>query len=214
MEASTHGSGFSAAPLKLDQAKNGDAKPVRPLQLRKNGIKYEPCRPPLVECMPQPSHDASITRAMAAVPAAASATSPPWHTNAIVPASSSHLSVISEQLGPQGRAAAVKFFDGATARDVLLEGAVIVRMPDSLVPTFLNGFPYSFQSASQEGAMQLLEVLSAFIRGDGDAAAARPVGECTAEVRQTLIFGPRGKRELRKSLVVNGELLTEEHRAL
>jgi len=120
----------------------------------------------------------------------------------------------SGHLSPADRAAAVRFFDGAGARSLLLEGGAVARVPDYLVPLFLNGFPHGFQELSQEGAMQLLEVLTAFTSHGGNQAPSVSGAERSAEVRQTLIVGARGRRSLRKALVINGVELCSEERVL
>merc|ERR1712176_910880 len=99
-------------------------------------------------------------------------------------------------LNRENRSTIVCFFDGSTACELLLEGTAVVRVPDSVIPSLLNGFPHGFSDLSQEGAMKLLEALSAFARTDDSVAG------CSVEVRQNLSIGAHGRRSVRKSLVV------------
>jgi len=123
------------------------------------------------------------------------------------------------QLSCADRAAMVCFFDGSNACDLLLEGASVLKLPDFYIPYMLNGFPHGFQGLSQEDGMKLLDVMAGICRGDteGDeAAAAAPVGgeERQAEVRQTLLVDARGRRIMRKCLLINGQEVCSEEQTI
>lgn len=100
--------------------------------------------------------------------------------------------------------------DGAHAADVLLEGSAVMKVPDAFIPNMLNGFPHGFPDLSQEAAMALLGNLAAFIQGGGKGDGAVK----SAEVRQTLAINARGERVMRKALVINGEVVSNEEQAL
>lgn len=128
------------------------------------------------------------------------------------------------QLSTADRATAVGFFDGAGATDMLLEGSGVMRLPDQYVPFMLNGFPHGFQGLAQEDAMALLNVLSMITRsssssgtgnsGRGSGGGALAPLDRYVEVRQTLAIDARGRRVMRKSLVVDGEEVCLEEKAL
>lgn len=120
------------------------------------------------------------------------------------------------QLSCADRAAVVCFFDGANACDLLLEGSAVLRLPDTYIPNLLNGFPHGFQGLSQEDGMKLLDVLSGIARADAesDDVPADLGMQRSAEVRQTLLVDARGRRIMRKSLVINGEVLCSEEQAI
>eukprot|EP00927_Polykrikos_kofoidii_P049523 TRINITY_DN43574_c0_g1_i1.p1 TRINITY_DN43574_c0_g1~~TRINITY_DN43574_c0_g1_i1.p1 ORF type:complete len:369 (+),score=50.60 TRINITY_DN43574_c0_g1_i1:60-1109(+) len=105
------------------------------------------------------------------------------------------------------RAAAVQFFNGASAPDIMLEGAGTARAPAELAPDLLRDFPRSFQSTSQDTGVRMLRVLSAFIRSANTLKHARSV-----EVRQAVVLDAHGRRFLRKSLVIDGTLQCTEER--
>lgn len=111
------------------------------------------------------------------------------------------------------RASVVQFFDGASARDLLLESAAVLAVPDLFVPEILNGFPHSFQGLSQEGVIHLLGVLGNFVRHrDVDFGAGS--AEASVEVRQSLCINPAGERVIRKTIIVDGSISCSEERCL
>jgi len=117
------------------------------------------------------------------------------------------------QLSIRERASVVQFFDGASARDLLLESAAVLGVPDLFVPEILNGFPHSFQGLSQEGVINLLAVLGNFVSHTGaDAFSSSP--ECSVEVRQTLGINAAGERVIRKTIIVDGSISCSEERTL
>jgi len=115
-------------------------------------------------------------------------------------------------LSPRERGSVVQFFDGASARELLLESAAVLAVPDLYVPEILNGFPHSFQGLSQEGVINLLAVFAGFIRGGLDEAP--PHMELSAEVRQTLLVNSRGQRIMRKTILVDGVVCSTEEQVL
>merc|ERR1712118_619166 len=104
------------------------------------------------------------------------------------------------QLSSTDRAEVVCFFDGTSAPAVL-------RVPDYFVPNVLNGLPHGFQGMSQEGAMMLMKALTAF-SGSGGETAAR--SESTVEVHQTLTVDAKGRRMVRKSILIDGTVYSSE----
>jgi len=116
------------------------------------------------------------------------------------------------QLNDADRAAVISFFDGAAASELLLEGAAVLRVPDFMVPAMLNGYPHSFQDMSQSSAMQMLEVLRGFSASEG--VRNDTGGQLTTEVRQTLIVSANGRRLMRKSISINGEIAATLEREL
>lgn len=120
----------------------------------------------------------------------------------------------SNQLSLQERAAIVQFFDGASARELLLESAPVVAVPDLYVPEILNGFPHSFQNLSQDGVINLLAVFAAFIRRAGANGTAASGSDLSVEVRQALAVNARGQRVMRKTLLVDGVTCANEERIL
>lgn len=112
-------------------------------------------------------------------------------------------------LARRDRANVVCFFDGAHVCDVLLEGSSVMKVPDQYIPNMLNGFPHGFSDMSQEAAMMLLGNLSAFTQPNGKVGE-----EHSTEVRQTLAINTRGERVMRKSLVVDGEIVSSEEQVL
>mmetsp|Transcript_95571 Transcript_95571/g.270400 ORF Transcript_95571/g.270400 Transcript_95571/m.270400 type:complete len:327 (+) Transcript_95571:159-1139(+) len=107
------------------------------------------------------------------------------------------------------RTATVRFFDGSCAAKLLIEGAELVRLPDDFVQVLMKGFPRGFEGLSEEDVTQLLDMLAGFIRGVNEAGQ-----ELSAEVRQTLVLDARGKRILRKSIVINGRVRFSEKQML
>jgi hypothetical protein len=116
------------------------------------------------------------------------------------------------QLCPRDRAELTKFFDGASTRELLLESAAVMSVPDLYVPEILNGFPHSFQGLSQEGVINLLAVFAAFIRGGSDEP--RPSSELSAEVRQSVSVNARGQLVMRKTILVDGVTCSSEEQRL
>eukprot|EP00927_Polykrikos_kofoidii_P079074 TRINITY_DN75861_c0_g1_i1.p1 TRINITY_DN75861_c0_g1~~TRINITY_DN75861_c0_g1_i1.p1 ORF type:complete len:308 (+),score=30.81 TRINITY_DN75861_c0_g1_i1:24-926(+) len=113
------------------------------------------------------------------------------------------------QLSSSERESVVKFFDGASIIDLLLEGTSVMKVPDFFMPALLNGFPYGFPGLSQEGGMKLLDVLSDFTGG----SSAKEV-ERSAEVRHEFGVSISGQRLVRKSMFINGTLCTSEARPI
>jgi hypothetical protein len=103
----------------------------------------------------------------------------------------------------------VKFFDGASTQELLLESAAVLSVPELFTPDVLNGFPHSFRSLSQEGVINLLNVFSSFTSTD-----AAPAGERSVEVRQTIVVNTRGQRVMRKTIVVDGNVCCSEEQVL
>lgn len=119
------------------------------------------------------------------------------------------------QLSCADRAAMVCFFDGANACDLLLEGASVLRLPDFYIPYMLNGFPHGFQGLSQEDGMKLLDVMSGIARGDSEGDETQAGGEeRAAEVRQTVLIDSRGRRIMRKCLLINGQEVCSEEQTI
>lgn len=116
-------------------------------------------------------------------------------------------------LSPAERGRVVTFFDGASLRELLLESAAVLAVPDLFVHEILNGFPHSFQTLSQESVINLLAVLGGFIRGTGGGAEPPPA-DLVAEVRQTLTFNSRGQRIMRKTILVDGVTCASEEQML
>merc|ERR1712204_109309 len=111
----------------------------------------------------------------------------------------------SSSLSLQERANVVQFFDGASVRELLLESAAVVAVPDLFLPEMMNGFPHSFQSLSQDGVINLLAVFAVFVRGAGAGITPEPsTSDLAVEVRQTLTVNARGQRVMRKTLLVDG----------
>jgi len=114
-------------------------------------------------------------------------------------------------LSPAYRASTVCFFDGASVCDLLLEGATIVRAAEEVLPTMISGFPHGFRGISQKTAMKLRNVLSSFVQA-GSGEVNHQQTECSVETRQAVAVDSRGRRIVRKSLVINGAVLcSEEH---
>lgn len=107
------------------------------------------------------------------------------------------------------RSAMVKFFDGASTQELLLESAAVLNVPELFTPDVLNGFPHSFRSLSQEGVINLLNVFSSFTSSD-----AAPAVERSVEVRQTIVVNTRGQRIMRKTMVVDGNVCCSEEQVL
>merc|ERR1711974_191990 len=107
------------------------------------------------------------------------------------------------EVDPADRAAAVCSFDGSNATELLLESSAVIRVPDSIAPTLINGYPHGFAGTSQEDAMRLLHVLAGFLSEGGvelkDVTEERSVG-----VRQAFLVDDRGRRCMRKKLFING----------
>lgn len=120
----------------------------------------------------------------------------------------------SSSLSLQERASVVQFFDGASVRELLLESAAVVAVPDLFLPEMMNGFPHSFQSLSQDGVINLLAVFAAFVRGGGAGADAASNSDLSVEVRQTLTVSASGRRAMRKTLLVDGMRCASEEQAL
>lgn len=120
------------------------------------------------------------------------------------------------QLSCADRSSTVCFFDGTSLPEILLEGAAIVKVPDVYMPHLVNGFPHGFQGVSQEAALRLLEVFSCFIDAGSGAGAqeARYGSELSVEVRQAMTIDGRGRRVVRKSLVINKEVVCSEERSI
>lgn len=112
-------------------------------------------------------------------------------------------------LSSSDRSALVQFFDGASTRELLLESAAVLSVPELFSPDVLNGFPHSFHGLSQEGVINLLNVFSSFI-----CSGAPPAGERSAEVRQTIVVNKRGQRVMRKTIVVDGNVCCSEEQVL
>eukprot|EP00929_Paragymnodinium_shiwhaense_P106988 TRINITY_DN7291_c0_g1_i2.p1 TRINITY_DN7291_c0_g1~~TRINITY_DN7291_c0_g1_i2.p1 ORF type:complete len:372 (-),score=55.59 TRINITY_DN7291_c0_g1_i2:38-1153(-) len=112
-------------------------------------------------------------------------------------------------LAHKDRAKTHRFFNGTRVQDILLEGAVAAGTPTDCRAALLYDFPRGFRPAQAvDGPTDLLEVLAAFVRGDGSDKAL------SAEVRQSLVTDARGRRLLRKSLVVNGDEFFAEEQSL
>merc|ERR1712129_112280 len=139
------------------------------------------------------------------------------NTRAIVEAvpNGRNLSNSSSNLSLAERARVVQFFDGASVRELLLESAAVVAVPDLFVPEILNGFPHSFQNLSQDGVINLLAVFAVFVRGAGAGITPEPsTSDLAVEVRQTLTVNARGQRVMRKTLLVDGVRCSFEEQAL
>merc|ERR1712118_146649 len=116
------------------------------------------------------------------------------------------------QLCPRDRAELTKFFDGASTRELLLESAAVMSVPDLYVPEILNGFPHSFQGLSQEGVINLLAVFAACVRHGPNSST--PASDLCAEVRQSLVVNSRGQRIMRKTILVDGVTCSSEEQLL
>lgn len=133
----------------------------------------------------------------------------------MVPVQDAALEEAGGQMSIADRAAMVTFFDGASAGELMLEGASVLRLPDFYVPFMLNGFPHGFQGLSQEDGMKLLDVIAGLARSDaeeGQLAESKP--ERSVEVRQALLVNPRGRRRMVKTLLINGEQVCSEESTL
>merc|ERR1739848_600279 len=97
--------------------------------------------------------------------------------------------------------ATVQFFNSTRAHDLLLEGAVVAGVPATNAQRLLGDFPRGFHGRTPDDAMDLVKVLSSFVRGTNDTT--QPL---SCEIRQTLVKDTRDKRILRKSLVINGSI--------
>lgn len=133
---------------------------------------------------------------------------------AIVPQTSCEVLALPDdaegQLSCDDRTAAVCFFDGTSLSDLLLEAGAVVKLPHLHLAELLEGFPQGFVGLSQDAKVRLLHVLARFITAG--AQVATPGAEASLEIRQTVIIDSRGRRVIRKSLVINKqEACSEEH---
>lgn len=113
-------------------------------------------------------------------------------------------------LSSADRAAMVQFFDGASTRELLLESAAVLGVPELFTPDVLNGFPHAFNGRlSQEGVVNLMNVFSGFLGG-----GAPPARDLSAEVRQTIVINTRGQRVMRKTILVDGNICCSEEQVL
>lgn len=161
--------------------------------------------------------DLAIPAAEPAAPAAhAQSGTEDLSTQAIVEAAPNgrNFTNSSSNLSLQERARVVQFFDGASVRELLLESAAVVAVPDLFVPEILNGFPHSFQNLSQDGVINLLAVFAVFVRGAGAGINPDSTSDLSVEVRQTLTVNARGERVMRKTLLVDGVRCSFEEQAL
>lgn len=117
------------------------------------------------------------------------------------------------EIAPADRAAAVCFFDGSNATELLLESSAVVRVPDSIAPNLVNGYPHGFPDISQENAMRLLHVLAAFM-SEGGAEVKDVAEEKSVEIRQAFIVDDRGRRCMQKKLLINGTCVCEDEKSL
>jgi len=109
------------------------------------------------------------------------------------------------ELRRSDRGDVLAFFDGASAPDLLLESASVLR---AALPDCLNGFPYSYPGLNQEDAAALLNVVAGFV-GHGGESVDTAIGaggpkERSVEVRQSFSVDGKGRRILRKVIMVDG----------